>query len=519
LVNVITYTIASPQGTLPRSLSFPSQQTDKPAALVATFARFPLSEIILDTLSQHAAGLGHQVCGKVEALDDGRRVSVDGSPATGLIPVPFPTFRRLKEEWGGNLLVLMDSTQAPEGEAALATAWREAISGLTVEVVELDTSAAAAWPVVRIQDVITDCAAQLLHDGRSQDTVKKYGQVWLPFRDHFQVMPGEWPVIRAWLDEIAQIKDWSSGNKARGQANLARLYTHAVEVMHVLPYSPLKDVGLPEFESAPPNPLTWEEVVRIDALEMILRDCCIWHLQWAHGWRPVSCRALLAGDVREAARRADCFILRTQKRRKGKPTRAKAPILSETLAMILELVEGEDLPDDAGVFRGLGNRYRGQPLGEDGFYNSVYAMYRRAGVKGHIPYDLRDTFANAVVEAAGPGGREVAKRLMGHEGGEAIDLYLLNRLPEELAAYSPLRQLQRQERRGSSTLPRLHQLQTWFCSKSSSVSRTAAEPSVLTIAASNKVRNAGTGVMAPTSLLSMSTYTRSISGFSSCRRS
>ena len=66
-----------------------------------------------------------------------------------------------------------------------------------------------------------------------------------------------------------------------------------------------------------------------------------------------------------------------------------------------------------------------------------------------------------VEEAAGPSGREVAERLMGHESGKSIERYLVNRQPEELATYSPLRQLARQDSdglgEGSSTLPRLHQ--------------------------------------------------------------
>jgi len=41
---------------------------------------------------------------------------------------------------------------------------------------------------------------------------------------------------------------------------------------------------------------------------------------------------------------------------------------------------------------------------------------------------------------------------MGHEPGEAIDAHLRNRLPEELQAYGPYRQLVRQEGTGSSTL-------------------------------------------------------------------
>ena len=58
-------------------------------------------------------------------------------------------------------------------------------------------------------------------------------------------------------------------------------------------------------------------------------------------------------EVEEALRRGDGFILRRQKRRKGKRTRAKAPVLSESLALLGELVVEEglsgagDVPEDA----------------------------------------------------------------------------------------------------------------------------------------------------------------------------
>ncbi len=88
-------------------------------------------------------------------------------------------------------------------------------------------------------------------------------------------------------------------------------------------------------------------------------------------------------------------------------------------------------------------------MGEEGLYKAVKRLYERAGVrvrnkkdpKGHIPYDLRDTFANTMEEAVGPGGREVAERLMGHESGRSIELHLVNRQPQELAIYSPLRRM------------------------------------------------------------------------------
>ena len=208
---------------------------------------------------------------------------------------------------------------------------------------------------------------------------------------------------------------------------------------------PMEGVGLPDYESAEPNPLSIEEQRRVNELEMNLRDSCIWHLEYGHGWRPVSCEGLTADDVLEAVQRADGFILRTQKRRAGKLTTTRAPILPETLSLLEELVNVLQLRGKVAVFWGR----RSEPLGEEGLYKAVKRLYERAGVRvrtkedrnGHIPYDLRDTFANTVEEAVGPGGRGVAERLMGHESGKSIELYLVNRQPQELATYSPLRRM------------------------------------------------------------------------------
>ena len=57
--------------------------------------------------------------------------------------------------------------------------------------------------------------------------------------------------------------------------------------------------------------------------------------------------------------------------------------------------------------------------------------------KGHIPYDLRDTFATEVAINYGTSGREAAQRLMGHESGESIEAYLVDQLPSDLRLYAP----------------------------------------------------------------------------------
>ncbi len=152
-------------GTLTHSRTFPLPQRGTPT-LVATFAPFPRSEIILQTLAECATGRGYEVCGQVVPLDDARQFKVDGDPSIGLIPVPFATSRRLKETGGAELLVVMDTTPAPETDRALVDTWRAAIGGLRVEVVDLEgQEAAPAARVVETAAVIDGLRRELLLKG------------------------------------------------------------------------------------------------------------------------------------------------------------------------------------------------------------------------------------------------------------------------------------------------------------------------------------------------------------------
>jgi len=231
---------------------------------------------------------------------------------------------------GGSGLVAQPAPALPaSGASALAEVVRQ--------VIREEANAPVLWPLVSIWEVIEDFEVQLQHEGCSAKTLKKYRQVWRPFADHFKVFPSEWQAIRAFLKDIALAKGWSSGNESRNQANLSNLYGYASctrrgsksgmkrDGRPVLPFNPMEGVGLPDFESAEPNPLSIEEQHRVNELKMNLRDRCIWNLEFGHGWRPVSCEGLTADDVLEAVQRADGFILRTQKRRAGKLTTTRDP--------------------------------------------------------------------------------------------------------------------------------------------------------------------------------------------------
>ncbi len=338
----------------------------------------------------------------------------------------------------------------PEGPPPQQTDLAEAFR----KVMREEEAARVAWPLVAIQPVIDDLAAEL--SSRSPDTLKKYRQAWGPFEARFRTFPSEWPEIRAWLDEYGASR-WAGGTRARAQANLSTLYSHAAATRGrlkgqgmrqngrpLLPYNPMAAVGIPEFTSARANPLTLADQAAIDALPLSLRDRSAWHLLHRHGWRPMSLPELSLDDVGDAVRRRDGYLYRTQKGRVGKNSTAPAPVLDDMLALLEELadqvVRRHKPPGTAPLFWGEGaKRWK-----VNGIYKCVVRWYRAAGVplrterpKGHIPYDLRDTFANEVAVNYGRGGREAAQRLMGHESGEAIEAYLVDQLPSDLRLYNP----------------------------------------------------------------------------------
>ena len=166
-------------------------------------------------------------------------------------------------------------------------------------------------------------------------------------------------------------------------------------------------------------------------------------------WSAPACsRAMCGGPVAKA----DGYILREQKHRRGKSHRTPAPMLPEVLDVLRQLVDTlPDLADSEPIFRATSGRHHDKPLGSQGIYHVVRRLFAAVGAwdeqPGAIPYDLRDSFATHVGRAVrASGGRiseaqDVARRLLGHgDGDDVLARYWDDDERHlELAAYSPLR--------------------------------------------------------------------------------
>ncbi len=204
----------SAASTAPSSPAFAIDGREK-VALVATLAPFPSSELILKKLSEHAEGLGYEVCGQVELLDDGRRVRLHGTPATGLIPETFPVFRGLREAWGSEVLVLTDTTPAPVTEASLVATWRAVLGSLKREVVDLERQQTAPpsgphtadgpalpsskWIFEQYAREVAGPNWENLKVKERPHELKTLLKAEKKFIDTFPSVPLDWPPIRDWL--------------------------------------------------------------------------------------------------------------------------------------------------------------------------------------------------------------------------------------------------------------------------------------------------------------------------------
>ena len=272
------------------------------------------------------------------------------------------------------------------------------------------------------------------------------------FMQRFATIPSAWPPLRDFLNETYR---GSTGRTRRNRFDSLRgLYGYAVNPLRALPYSPMEGARRPEAESRGPNPLPLSLLKRLheEAMRGSLRDRGVWLLLFALGWRPVECTRLLAGDVRGAVAKADGYILREQKHRRGKSHSAPAPMLPEVLDVLRQLVDTlPDLPDGEPVFRATSGRHHDKPLGSQGIYHVIRRLFAAVGAWDEqpdaIPYDLRDSFATLVGRAVrASGGRiseaqDVARRLLGHgDGDDVLARYWDDDERHlELAAYSPLR--------------------------------------------------------------------------------
>ena len=308
---------------------------------------------------------------------------------------------------------------------------------------------AAAWPEVLAADLFAEYEQEIADRPEKLKDLRSLKGKFMP---RFATMPTTWPPLRDFLNETYL---GSTGRTRRNRFDSMRgLYGYAVSPLRVLPCSPMEGARRPEAESRGPNPLPLSLLKRLheQAMRGSLRDRGVWLLLFALGWRPVECTRLLAGDVRGAVAKADGYILREQKHRRGKSHSAPAPMLPEVLDVLRQLVDTlPDLADSEPIFRATSGRHHDKPLGYQGIYHVVRRLFAAVGAwdehPGAIPYDLRDSFATHVGRAVrASGGRiseaqDVARRLLGHgDGDDVLARYWDDDERHlELAAYSPLR--------------------------------------------------------------------------------
>ncbi|MCH7483510.1 MAG: hypothetical protein IIC31_11900, partial [Chloroflexi bacterium] len=208
---------------------------------------------------------------------------------------------------------------------------------------------AAAWPEVLAADLFAEYEQEIAD---RPEKLKDLRSLKGRFLKRFVTMPSAWPPLRDFLNETYP---GSTGRTRRNRFDSMRgLYGYAVSPLRVLPYSSMEGARRPEAESRGPNPLPLSLLKRLheQAMRGSLRDRGVWLLLFALGWRPVECTRLLAGDVRGAVAKADGYILREQKHRRGKSHSTPAPMLPEVLDVLRQLVDTlPDLADSEPIFR------------------------------------------------------------------------------------------------------------------------------------------------------------------------
>ena len=379
-------------------------------------------------------GRSHGIAPGCPGMDGPVQFIAGAQPGTVVAPTNLRHGRGKRSPDGSVTLV----PHTPEEQAAIAR-----LQGVAPA---LD---AAAWPEVSAAHLFAEYEQEIAD---RPEKLKDLRSLKGRFLKRFVTMPSAWPPLRDFLNESYP---GATGRTRRNRFDSLRgLYGYAVSPLRVLPYSPMEGARRPEAESRGPNPLPLPLLKRLheEAMRGSLRDRGVWLLRFALGWRPVECTRLLAGDVREAVAKADGYILREQKHRRGKSHRARAPMLPEVLEVLQQLVDTlPDLADSEPVFRGTSGRHHDKPLGYQGIYHVVRRLFAAVGARDEqpdaIPYDLRDSFATHVGRAVrASGGRiseaqDVARRLLGHGDGDDVLFRYWDDDERhlELAAYSPLR--------------------------------------------------------------------------------
>ncbi|MBA7534063.1 hypothetical protein ES705_26309 [subsurface metagenome] len=201
--------------------------------------------------------------------------------------------------------------------------------------------------------------------------------------------------------------------------------------------NPLEGVDRPRSSKKPVLTLSLEGVASLDKAPQDTTERLAWEILQGHGWRQIEVRRITAGDIRRAR---DGIIWC-----RGKERAEPAPILPETLELLLELAT-KRLGDDEPVLRSRRIRQgTTQPLGEDGLSQLLGRLFTRAGieVKGH---DLRRTFATLVRQTSRD--EFLAMRLIRDKIPGVNDRYIsypLGQLVADLARYSPLRLIRSKE--------------------------------------------------------------------------
>ncbi len=304
------------------------------------------------------------------------------------------------------------------------------------------------WPVVPSASIFAEYEREIAD---RPEKLKDTRKVKRRFIERFPTVPATWPPIRDFLNETYP---GPTGRTRRNRFDdLHGLFRYAVSPLRVLPYSPMEGARRPEAQSRRASPLSLDTLIRLHerAMRSPVRDQAVWLLRFALGWRPIECARLLIGDVRGAVAKADGFILREQKHRRGTAAKMPSPILPAVLDVLGPLAEtlGE-LGDAEPIFRGTSGRHQGRPLGVQGIGGVIRGLFAQEGVRDEIPdavpYDLRDSFATLIGRAVrASGGRtseaqDVTRRLLGHgDGGDVLTRYWDDDdRDEELARFGPL---------------------------------------------------------------------------------
>lgn len=288
----------------------------------------------------------------------------------------------------GNYRVI--SRHPSENKSIITT---EASSGW-VESANNNLGSPDRWPEVSSASLFAEFQREQADRPESLRDVKA---VSARFSEAFPTIPSNWPPPRDWLNQTFPGETRTRLNRFNA---FNATFGYGVRTLKVLPSNPLEGAPRPTAKSKKAAPLSSDLLIRLHGLAMQrpLRDKAIWLCRFALGWRPVECRRLTLGDVRNAAIQDDGYIMREQKPRRKKEDRSPSPMLPEVLVVLNELAGSmHELPDHSPILYGTRGRHKGKPLGDQGIRGVIPELFMESGIRDQvpdaIPYDLRDSFA------------------------------------------------------------------------------------------------------------------------------